>query len=127
MSTVPSNLVPTRITQLPEYQGVDPNGYVAYVYGGVTYKVQLSQVIAAVNVPPTRAINTGTGLTGGGNLTQDRTISIQNQGVGYNQLAKSGAVAGTYGTATTVPQIVVDDTGRVTSVTELPKIGRAHV
>jgi hypothetical protein len=119
MTDVPSNLVPTRITQLPEYQGASPDGYVAYVYGGVTYKVQLSQVIAAINVPPSRIIATGTGLTGGGDLTIDRTHAILNQGVGYPQLSKTGAVAGTYGSATAVPQIVVDDTGRITSVTNL--------
>ena len=93
MTDVPSNLVPTRITQLPEYQGSSPDGYVAYVYGGVTYKVQLSQVIAAINVPPTRVIATGTGLGGGGDLSVDRTHSILNEGVGYAQLSKTGAVA----------------------------------
>ena len=31
MSDVPSNLVPTRITQLPEYQGTDTIGYLPYV------------------------------------------------------------------------------------------------
>ncbi len=38
-------------------------------------------------VPNTRAVNTGTGLTGGGDLTADRTLSIAASGVGATQLA----------------------------------------
>lgn len=117
MSNVPTNLIPTRTTELPEYAGVSQAGYFPYVIDGRTYKVQFSQIATTSQVPPTRAINTGVGLAGGGNLTQDRTIYIANQGVGYSQLDKTGVVAGTYGTALNVPVISVDDTGRVTSVT----------
>jgi hypothetical protein len=38
-------------------------------------------------VGPTRSIATGTGLSGGGNLSADRTISISAGGVGTTQLA----------------------------------------
>jgi hypothetical protein len=38
-------------------------------------------------VGPTRSIATGTGLSGGGDLSANRTISIANSGVGTNQLA----------------------------------------
>ena len=52
MTDVPSNLVPTRITQLPEYQGSETTGYMPYVYGGITYKVQgYSAVIAQIDAP----------------------------------------------------------------------------
>lgn len=54
-------------------------------------------------VNETRAINTGYGLQGGGNLTTDRSIS----------LAPSGATAGIYGNATTIPQIQIDAAGRI--------------
>ena len=37
MTTVPSNLIPTRITELPEYQDVSTLGFQPYVIDGVTY------------------------------------------------------------------------------------------
>lgn len=43
-------------------------------------------------VDPSRAINTGTGLSGGGDLSANRTISIANGGVSTTQLA-DGAVS----------------------------------
>jgi prepilin-type N-terminal cleavage/methylation domain-containing protein len=52
-----------------------------------------------------RTIATGAGLTGGGNLSADRTIS----------LAASGVGAGTYGSQSSVPVITVDTYGRITS------------
>ena len=60
MTTVPSNLIPTRITQLPEYQGVSTSGYLPYVIDGVTYKVQFSNIAAVGAVP--RVAN-GLGVT----------------------------------------------------------------
>jgi len=52
------------------------------------------------------SVNAGTGLTGGGDLTSTRTISMPNVGT-----------AGTYGTTTTYPIITLDAQGRVTTVT----------
>ena len=54
-----------------------------------------------LTISQSRAINTGFGLTGGGDLSADRTIS----------LANSGVTAGTYNSAT----ITVDQYGRVTN------------
>jgi hypothetical protein len=54
----------------------------------------------------TRTISAGAGLTGGGDLTADRTISMPNVGT-----------AGTYGNATNYPIITTDAQGRVTTVT----------
>jgi hypothetical protein len=51
-------------------------------------------------------INAGTGLSGGGDLTANRTISMPNVGT-----------AGTFGSATQVPVITTDAQGRVSSVT----------
>jgi hypothetical protein len=46
MSDVPSNLIPTRITGLPEYLGASTLGYLPYVIDGLTYKVQFTNIAA---------------------------------------------------------------------------------
>jgi hypothetical protein len=117
MSTVPSNLVPTRISQLAEYTGQSTAGYLPYVLNGITYKVQFSNIAAVGAVPSSRTITGGSGLTGGGDLSADRVISIAAGGVGYSQLATSGVTAGTYGSSSTIPVLTVDDKGRVTVAT----------
>lgn len=58
-----------------------------------------------------RRIIAGTGLTGGGDLTADRTLT----------LADTAVVPGTYGSATHYPQITVDQQGRITGATEIAK------
>jgi hypothetical protein len=127
MSDVPSNLVPTRITQLPEYLGSETTGYMPYVYGGITYKVQFSNIAAVGAVPSSRTISAGTGLTGGGDLSQNRVIAVADGGIGYTQLDVTGVTAGTYGTATTVPQFYVDAKGRIDSVVEVPIVLTGYV
>lgn len=120
MSNVPTNLIPSTITQLPEYTGTSTLGYLAYSVNGRTYKVQFSNIAAVGAVPSTRVIATGNGLQGGGDLSQDRTISIISHGVGYSQLDFTGVAAGTYGAADTIPVLTVDATGRVSSVVDTP-------
>lgn len=120
MTTVPSGLVPTPITSFPEYAGTSALGYMLYVVDGVTYKVQLQQVVAAINVPSARIIASGTGLTGGGNLSADRTISVLAAGIGDAQLSLTGVAAGTYGDGGNVPQFTVNAQGRITGVSNIP-------
>jgi hypothetical protein len=120
MTTVPSNLIPTRITQLPEYQGTSTLGYLPYVFDGVTYKVQFANIAAVGAVPSTRTITGGSGLTGGGDLSANRVISIAAGGVGFGQLADSGVAPGTYGDASNIPVLTVDEKGRVTIATTTP-------
>lgn len=60
-------------------------------------------------VPKTTQINAGAGLSGGGDLSTSRTISMPNVGT-----------ANTYGSATQVPQITTDAQGRVSGVTNTP-------
>jgi hypothetical protein len=55
-------------------------------------------------VNSTRQILTGTGLTGGGNLTADRTLSLTNTGV----------TVGSFGSASSIPTFTVDAQGRLT-------------
>jgi hypothetical protein len=54
-------------------------------------------------------ISTGTGLTGGGDISASRTISLANTAV----------TAGTYGSATQAPQIIVDAQGRIISASNI--------
>ena len=76
MSNVPTNLIPTRTTELPEYAGVSQAGYFPYVIDGRTYKVQFSQIASTGSVPSSRTISAGVGLVGGGDLSQNRTFAI---------------------------------------------------
>lgn len=46
MTDVPSNLIPTRITQLPEYEGDSTEGYTPYAVEGRTYKAKLANIVA---------------------------------------------------------------------------------
>lgn len=120
MSNVPTNLIPTLISRLPEYTGNSTGGYLPYVYDGRTYKVLFSNIAAVGAVPSSRIVGSGNGLTGGGDLSQDRIISIIAHGVGFGQLDFTGVVAGTYGDAGTIPVVTVDATGRVSAVTNTP-------
>jgi hypothetical protein len=114
--TVPSNLVPTRITDLPVAPAPTASGTIPIVIGGVLYQAVFSDVAGTAEVPASRIIAAGTGLTGGGNLTQDRTIAVAPGGIGDTQLDTTGVVAGTYGSATEIPQIVVNAQGRIVGV-----------
>jgi hypothetical protein len=58
-------------------------------------------------------INAGAGLTGGGDLTTTRTLSLTNTGV----------TPGSYGNGSNVASITVDAQGRITSVTNVPITG----
>lgn len=120
MTTVPSNLVPTRISQLTEYTGDSTDGYLPYVYQGITYKVKFGNIAAVGAVPSTRTITGADGLTGGGDLSANRVISLLDGGVTYSKLADSGVVAGQYGSATSIPVLDIDAKGRVTIATTTP-------
>ena len=87
------------------------------VNNGATYKVQASAIVNVSGVPTTRTITAGAGLTGGGDLSANRTISVAVGGIGYSELAASGVTPGTYGSSSELPIITVDQTGRVTSAT----------
>ena len=127
MSNVPTNLIPTKITGLPEYVGSSQAGYFPYVLEGTTYKVQFSNVASAGEVPPSRTLTAGTGLVGGGDLSANRVFAIADGGVGTQQLDTTGVVAGAYGNASNIPTVTVDANGRVTSVTTSPVVATGYV
>ena len=127
MSNVPTNLIPTRISQLPEAPVADPAGYFPIVISGTTYKVQFSQIQGNVEVPASRRVDTGTGLTGGGSLSANLTIAVANDGIGEQQLDTTGVAAGTYGSGAAVPVITVTSKGRVTNVSTTPLVITGYV
>ncbi len=74
-----------------------------------------SNVVNAINeldsgkAESSRQVISGTGLTGGGDLTADRTLSLD----------VSGATAGTYGNDGIIPQVQVDAYGRITNISDI--------
>lgn len=122
MATVPSNLIPTRLTQLPTAPvgATAATSQMVIVYNGNTYQVNAGDIVSTTGVPTSRQVIAGTGMAGGGALASDVTLSIAPGGVGTVELAETGVSAGQYGSATTVPVFIVDVDGRITSVVEAP-------
>jgi hypothetical protein len=87
------------------------------VIGGITYQVPFIDLQSTISVPASRVIGTGGGLQGGGDLSQDRTLSIATNGVTTDKIAATGVTPGSYGSSTAIPIVVVNDKGQVTSVT----------
>lgn len=117
--SVPSNLVPVTILGLPEDPSPSDLGWMMYVNNGNTYKVQVNAVLNVSGVPTTRVVAAGTGLTGGGALSSNITISVAPGGIGASQLDNTGVTPGVYGDSANYPVLTVDANGRVTSATEL--------
>lgn len=118
--SIPSNAIPTSILQLPEDPSPSDLGWMVYVNNGVTYKVQVNAVLNVSGVPTTRTVTAGAGLTGGGALSANITITVANGGIGASQLNNTGVTAGVYGDSSNVPVLTVDANGRVTAATTLP-------
>jgi hypothetical protein len=118
--SVPSNLIPTRITQLPLAPVADENSLMMIVYQGNNYQIRVGDLLSVAGVPVTTQVIAGTGMTGGGQLTGNVTLSIANGGVGSTQLNATGVTSGVYGNATNIPVFTVDTNGRVTAATTIP-------
>ena len=120
MAQVPSNLIPLRVTQLPDAPVASEDTLLVGVYNGNTYKVRAGDLLQVAGVPLTRQVIAGTGLQGGGQLSNNVTLSVAPGGIGPTELATTGVAPGVYGNATTVPQLTVDAAGRVTAAAQVP-------
>lgn len=120
MVQVPSNLIPIKITGLQLDPAPSENGQMIYTRDGNTYRVRVGDLLNVSGVPLTRQVIAGTGLTGGGQLSSNVTLSIAPSGVGPAQLADTGVTPGTYGGSGLVPVLDVDAQGRVSAATQVP-------
>lgn len=120
MSDVPSNLIPTRITQLPVAPVADENSLMMIVYQGNNYQIRVGDLLSVAGVPTTRQVIAGTGMTGGGQLSSNVTLSVAPKGINGTLLSDTGVASGVYGNATNIPVFTVDSTGRVTAATSVP-------
>jgi len=120
MSDVPSNLIPTRITQLPVAPVADENSLMMIVYQGNNYQIRVGDLLSVAGVPTSTQVIAGTGMTGGGQLTGNVTLSVAPKGVNGTLLSDTGVASGVYGDATNIPVFTVDSTGRVTAATTIP-------
>ena len=91
------------------WQKIDNTDAVTSV-NGYTGTVVLTQTDISGTVPTSRTITAGTGLTGGGDLSANRTLAI----------ATTGVSAATYGSASSVPVVAVNAQGQITSATNTP-------
>ena len=120
MSDVPSNLIPTRITQLPVAPVADEDSLMMIVYQGNNYQIRVGDLLSVSGVPITRQVIAGTGMTGGGALSSDVTLSVAVAGIGGTQLDSTGVTPGVYGDATNIPVFTVDTNGRLSTATTTP-------
>lgn len=120
MAQVPSNLIPTRVTQLPDAPTASEDSLLMIVYQGVNYKIRAGDLLQVAGVPTSRQVIAGTGLQGGGQLSSNVTLSVAPGGITTPLLADSGVTPGGYGSATSIPVITVDATGRVMAATSVP-------
>lgn len=113
MTNVPSNLIPTRVTQLPVAPVADPNSLMMIVYQGNNYQIRAGDLLSVTGVPNTTQVIAGTGMAGGGALTGNVTLSVAVAGIGGTQLDATGVTPGVYGNSTNIPVFTVDTNGRL--------------
>ncbi|MBV5309060.1 hypothetical protein [Chromatium okenii] len=119
MSDVPSNLIPTRITQLPIAPEASEDSLMMIVYQGNNYQIRVGDLLSVAGVPTTTQVIAGTSLTGGGQLTGNVTLSVATGGITSTQLSATGVTAGSYGDATNIPVFTVDANGRITAASTI--------
>ena len=120
MAQVPSNLIPTRVTQLPVAPVASEDSLMMIVYQGNNYQIRVGDLLSVAGVPTSRQVIAGTGLQGGGQLSSNVTLSVAPGGITTPLLADSGVTPGVYGAADSVPVLTVDATGRVMAASSIP-------
>ena len=115
------DLVSTAVTAASYGSASQVGTFTVDAYGRLTAasNTSISIGVAAVSgaVPNTVQVIAGTGMTGGGALSSNITLSVAEGGIGSTQLNTTGVAAGTYGSSTEVPVFTVDANGRVTAAT----------
>ena len=101
------------------FNTVYPQGILAIAYGGTGASTAQAALSNLGGVPTTRQIITApsSGLSGGGTLAADRSLSIANTTV----------APGTYGSTKRIPVITVNSRGQLTEVTQADAEGFASV
>lgn len=117
--SVPSNLIPTRITQLNDAPSASADSLLLISYQGVSYKIRAGDLLSTIGVPNSRQVIAGSGLSGGGALSSDVTLAVGDKAITSAMLSDSGAVAGTYGSSTNIPVFTVGSDGRITGISNV--------
>jgi hypothetical protein len=120
MAQVPSNLIPTRVTELPLPQTYSPQGLLLFVQDGVSYRVSaqaLMQALGPVSSVDASGGTTGLTFSGGpitstGVLTLGGTLNVANGGTGVTTSTGTGSTV-----LSTSPTLVTPILGTPTSVT----------
>jgi hypothetical protein len=69
--------VPAKVSSFPEITSPVSGDFLYVIDGGQSRKVQIGNTLSAAGgVPTSRQILSGAGLTGGGNLSADRTLAV---------------------------------------------------
>jgi hypothetical protein len=98
----------------------DENSLMMIVYQGNNYQIRVGDLLSVTGVPITRQVIAGTGMTGGGALSSNVTLSVAVGGIGGTQLDATGVTPGVYGDATNIPVFTVDTNGRLATATTIP-------
>jgi hypothetical protein len=105
----------------------DENSLMMIVYQGNNYQIRVGDLLSVAGVPLTRQVIAGTGMTGGGQLSSNVTLSVAPKGINGTLLSDTGVTSGVYGDATNIPIFTVDSTGRVTAATTTPATVSGYV
>jgi len=97
------------------------------VYQGNNYQIRVGDLLSVAGVLPSRQVIAGTGLQGGGQLTENVTLSVAPGGINGTLLADTGVTPGVYGSSSTTPVLTIDSTGRVMAASTAVAAGSGTV